>query len=221
MMPPVDIVSPTVDIVSPTVDKVKELQPPSITQTTSVSDIKGLHKNIISALVDDEELDDDLDEDNHDAKDEAKHLDNHDAKHNIVENNMATKSTKNEPQHINLKHLEETTSISREMTLEDITNHLNISNKATITLKRPNEVYYEIYKIAKDKAKQHKKAAITHYLEAKQIKNTYHLEDLDDSDTSSILDDSDNSDDSGDSDDSDDSESDEIKNQINEIVEEV
>ena len=104
------------------------------------------------------------------------------------------------------------------MALEDITNHLNISNKATITLKRPNEVYYEIYKIAKDKAKQHKKAAITHYLEAKQIKNTYHLEDLDDSDTSSILDDNYDSDDS---DNTDDSESDEIKNQINEIVEEV
>jgi hypothetical protein len=220
-------VTPHVDNVTPienNTDTVKEIQTPSIIQTTNMSDVKGLHKNIISALVDD----DDIDEDNQDDKHQDKHQDTrqdkhqdtrqdkHLEKHEIVDNNIAaTKSTENVPQPINVKHLEESEPISREMTLEDITNHLNITNKATITLKRPNEVYYEIYKIAKDKAKQHKKAAITHYLEAKQIKNTYHLEDLDDSDTSSILDDS------YDSDASDDSESDEIKNQINEIVEEV
>ena len=194
-------------------DTVKEIQTTPINQATNKSDIKGLHKNIINALVDDDHIDEDDDEDKREDKREDKC-------DTMVNSNNTTNYTENvaQPQPIKVKHLEETSPISREMTLEDITNHLNVSNKATITLKRPNEVYYEIYKIAKDKAKQHKKAAITHYLEAKKIKNTYHLEDLDDSDTSSILDDSDNSDDS---DDSDDSESDEIKNQINEIVEEV
>ena len=53
----------------------------------------------------------------------------------------------------------------------------------SITLKKPNQVYYEIYKKARDKAKECKKVAIAAYLEAKNIKNTYMLEDNDDSDS--------------------------------------
>ena len=60
---------------------------------------------------------------------------------------------------------------------------LNIKDNAeTITLKRPNEVYYEIYKAAREKAKHMRKVALEAYLEAKQIKTKYMLEDLDDSD---------------------------------------
>ena len=66
----------------------------------------------------------------------------------------------------------------------------------------------EIYKIAKQKAKQHKKAAISAYLEAKKIKNTYLLEDLE------------NSEDSSDEEEID-SDTEQIKNQINEIIEEL
>ena len=96
-----------------------------------------------------------------------------------------------------------------------ITDKLNISTNVsnTITLKKPNEVYYEIYKIAKNKAKQHKKAAISHYLEAKNIKNTYLVNDLYNSDDSSDND-NDNDNDSINSDD----ESLKIKSKINEIV---
>jgi len=57
-------------------------------------------------------------------------------------------------------------------------------NLETITLKKPNHVYYEIYKQARIKAKESKKAAIKAYLEAKNIKKTYMLEDMDDSDDS-------------------------------------
>jgi hypothetical protein len=39
----------------------------------------------------------------------------------------------------------------------------------TMTLKKPNEVYYEIYKVAREKAKQAKKEAILAFLEAKNI----------------------------------------------------
>ena len=93
--------------------------------------------------------------------------------------------------------------------LEDITHNLHINkDKPNITLKKPNEVYYEIYKLAKEKAKEHKKAAISHYLEAKKIKNTYLLDDLDNSDDSSI-------------DDDEDSDSERIKDEINDIVEEL
>jgi hypothetical protein len=55
---------------------------------------------------------------------------------------------------------------------------------ATISLKQPTQVYYEIYREARKKAKIAKNLAIKAYLEAKRIKNTYLLEDFD-SDVSS------------------------------------
>ena len=92
--------------------------------------------------------------------------------------------------------------------LEDVSEKINTTNDETIKLKNQNEVYMEIYKIAKQKAKQHKKAAISAYLEAKKIKNTYLLEDLE------------NSEDSSDEEEID-SDTEQIKNQINEIIEEL
>jgi hypothetical protein len=56
------------------------------------------------------------------------------------------------------------------------------NNLDTITLKKPNEVYYKIYKEARNKAKEAKKLAIIAYLEAKNIKKTYMLDELDYSD---------------------------------------
>jgi hypothetical protein len=58
-----------------------------------------------------------------------------------------------------------------------------VNSLESITLKKPNQVYYEIYKKAREKAKECKKVAIAAYLEAKNIKNTYMLEDNDDSDS--------------------------------------
>lgn len=52
----------------------------------------------------------------------------------------------------------------------------------TIQLKKPNQVYYEIYQKAREKAKDAKKNAILAYLEMKNIKKTYMLDDLDESD---------------------------------------
>jgi hypothetical protein len=53
----------------------------------------------------------------------------------------------------------------------------------TMTLKKPNQVYFELYKAARDKAKQAKKNAILAYLEAKNIKKTYMIENMNDSDS--------------------------------------
>jgi hypothetical protein len=58
----------------------------------------------------------------------------------------------------------------------------NDDSESIIQLKSPNEVYYEIYKEALNRAKLAKKAAVLAYLEAKNIKNTYMLDDIDDSD---------------------------------------
>ena len=57
------------------------------------------------------------------------------------------------------------------------------NNLESITLKKPNQVYYEIYQKARDKAKEAKKNAIVAYLEMKNIKKTYMLDDIDDSDS--------------------------------------
>jgi hypothetical protein len=63
--------------------------------------------------------------------------------------------------------------------MEEITIHYDdISD--SINLKAPNDVYYEMYKKAREKAKQCRINAIEAYLEAKQIKTKYMLDVLDD-----------------------------------------
>jgi hypothetical protein len=53
----------------------------------------------------------------------------------------------------------------------------------SIILKKPNQVYFELYKEAMKKAKEAKKNAILAYLEAKNIKKTYMIENINDSDS--------------------------------------
>jgi hypothetical protein len=54
-----------------------------------------------------------------------------------------------------------------------------------LTLKKHKEVIYNMYKVAKKKAQEAKKVAIRAYLEAKEIKASYLLDDLDDFDSDS------------------------------------
>ena len=56
----------------------------------------------------------------------------------------------------------------------------NIDNSDAITLRKPNQIYYELYKKAREKAKEAKKEVIIAYLEAKNIKNTYMLDNIND-----------------------------------------
>jgi hypothetical protein len=65
------------------------------------------------------------------------------------------------------KELSEVVNLSLENDLE------------TMTLKKPNQVYFELYKEARNKAKEAKKSLILAYLEAKNIKKTYMLDNLD------------------------------------------
>jgi hypothetical protein len=58
-------------------------------------------------------------------------------------------------------------------------------NVETIKLKKPNQVYFKLYKEARNKAKLAKKNAILAYLEAKNIKKTYMIENINDSDSNS------------------------------------
>jgi hypothetical protein len=66
----------------------------------------------------------------------------------------------------------------------------DLNTDDTIQLQNRNDVYYKMYREAKKKAKMAKDLALSSYLEAKRIKNTYMLEDISDSDLDSDLDES-------------------------------
>tara|TARA_A200000113_G_scaffold219992_2_gene229452 strand:+ start:424 stop:1497 length:1074 start_codon:yes stop_codon:yes gene_type:complete len=55
------------------------------------------------------------------------------------------------------------------------------NDKDELRLRKPNEVYLQVYLAAKAKAKMAKRAAVQALLEAKKIKNTYLLDDVDSS----------------------------------------
>jgi len=182
-------------------------------QENNISPIKGLQNKIIEDLVDSEEDNLETQEDTQRTA-EYSECNKDSITKDIKELIDVVNNTNTVHNTITPNHLEETIKKSDVIYLEDITNNLKVDYNRNLTLKKPNEVYYEIYKIAKDKAKQHKKAAITHYLEAKKIKNTYLLDDLDNSDDST---DDDNDNDN----DNDTNDSNKIKNHINEIIEEL
>ena len=79
-------------------------------------------------------------------------------------------------------NIKENTDILQEIGNDDLYLE-NIDDKDGIKLKKPNQVYFELYKEARNKAKQAKKSAILAYLEAKNIKKTYLIENINDSDS--------------------------------------
>ena len=99
------------------------------------------------------------------------------------------------PEYSNDVDMDSLLDMDNQNDLKEIIIDPNLDSLETITLKKPNQVYYEIYKEARKKAKIAKKSAIVAFLEAKNIKKTYMLDDLDESDSDSYND-SDNSDNS-------------------------
>lgn len=83
---------------------------------------------------------------------------------------------------LEIEDLSDTPIIEDPTTLKEFDLGSSLENLESITLKKPNQVYYEIYKKAREKAKEAKKEAILALLEAKNIKKTYMLDDIDDSD---------------------------------------
>jgi len=78
--------------------------------------------------------------------------------------------------------IEENNNELKEVQNLDLNNDLE-KNLETIQLKKPNQVYFELYKEARNKAKIAKKNALLAYLEAKNIKKTYLIDNLEDSDS--------------------------------------
>ena len=67
--------------------------------------------------------------------------------------------------------------------LVNLEDNLENKNDETFTLKKPSQVYYDLYKEAREKAKVAKKNAIIAYLEAKNIKKTYMINNLDENES--------------------------------------
>jgi len=59
----------------------------------------------------------------------------------------------------------------------------NLEESDTFHLKEKTEVYYEMYREARRKAKLAKSLALSSFMEARRIKNLYMLDDIDDSDS--------------------------------------
>ena len=82
---------------------------------------------------------------------------------------------------INTDNPENNTNMEEfQLTLEEL------STDDKVVLKEPTEVYYKMYRDARQKAKMARELALSSYLEAKNIKNTYLLNNIDDSDTSDL-----------------------------------
>jgi hypothetical protein len=69
-----------------------------------------------------------------------------------------------------------------------------IQESDTVLIKQRNDVYYKMYREAREKAKIARDLALSAYLEAKRIKNTYMLDDIIDSSDSEDDEDSDEND---------------------------
>ncbi len=115
--------------------------------------------------------------------------------HNIDAPNIDSYSLE---QTVNKSSIEEPDSLNIDIDIEDLNvEDLNESSELTeinlgvslendldtFTLKKPNQVYFELYKEARNKAKLAKKTAIIAYLEAKNIRKTYMISTLNDSDS--------------------------------------
>ena len=78
------------------------------------------------------------------------------------------------------KQEEYSEKVEDNLEIEEIDFHLEeIPANDTIQIKQRNDVYYKMYKEAKQNAKIARDLALSSYLEVKRIKNTYMLTDID------------------------------------------
>ena len=107
-------------------------------------------------------------------------------KEKVVEKNEIEEFTNN-VEEVNLDDLEKDAdpvkTESKKDELEEV--NLTFDEEDAITLKNPNEIYLDIYRQAREKAKKAKQEAIKAYLEAKRIKELYMLEIVDSSEDES------------------------------------
>jgi len=99
-------------------------------------------------------------------------------------NNLEKVNESNEPIHLEkMDESDKITHLEKMDESEDICevefNLDEIEPTETVQLKNRNDVYYKMYKEARQKAKDARDLALSSFLEAKRIKNTYMLDDID------------------------------------------
>ena len=156
----------------------EEIQDISIDNKNTLEEVVDLEKNIDNQsleIVRDLKVTDNTEEikklENIEDKDESNKLNNSSeleetGELEIVDANIDNIELENEN---SLKELD--ISLEKDITLEN-------DDENPITLKKPNDVYLEIYKNARERAKKMRQAAVEAYLEAKNIKNKYLLDDI-------------------------------------------
>ena len=156
-----------------------------------------------------EDDDDNANEDNNANEDDNANEDNNDtynededynesvnkSDNNKLKNNVEIKSSPNNLEKIESLELTELTDAD-----------LEINTDENLKLKKPNDIYYEIYSAAKEKARTARKLAFDAYLEVKKIKKTYMLDDSDSDFSNSSNSDNDEDEDDNDNEDNDDNE---------------
>jgi hypothetical protein len=159
-------------------------------------DIKGIDETETGEETEEDEEDDDDDEDEADEEDKIK-LEIEQPNINLEISDTPTPSAnKNDvlSEDDLVDSILESMEPSNELTEFNIDLHLDNTSKDTIELKKPERVYYEMYLSVREKAKKAKQEAMLAYLEAKNIKKTYMLENLSDSSEDSMDDISDTGD---------------------------
>jgi hypothetical protein len=172
--------------------------------------IKSKNNNNFTSESQDDKHNDDNDNDNDNDRDNKDDNTNNDtynededynesvnkSDNNKLKNNVEIKSSPNNLEKIESLELTELTDAD-----------LEINTDENLKLKKPNDIYYEIYSAAKEKARTARKLAFDAYLEVKKIKKTYMLDDSDsDFSNSSNSDNDEDEDDNDNEDDNDDNE---------------
>ena len=103
-----------------------------------------------------------------------------------AEHEQVQANQKQPQQKMKTEWIQQTEEVKEDVILEVSLDDLNNISDDVLELKKPNQVYYKIYKAAREKALKMRQSAIDAFLEAKQIKTKYMLQHLDDSDDSEI-----------------------------------
>jgi hypothetical protein len=165
----------------------EEMNMPMSTTASSLDNFMDLSYNSFSIMEEAPRLDDSLDdlvmEENH-PSDNIEALDNTNLKDESKESNE-TNDTET-PLDFEIEELENL-DLETGLELKEVDVAISSENPLeTFSLKQPNQVYFELYKEARKKAKEAKKNLILAYLEAKNIKKTYLLDTTQDSDDSDL-----------------------------------
>ena len=103
----------------------------------------------------------------------------------LIENKNTEKRNEQTTEKRNEQTTEKPNYLEKKDTLEEV--QINLEELTdTVEIKERNDLYYQMYREAKKKGKIARDLAVSSFLEAKRIKNTYMLQDISDSEDSDL-----------------------------------